>query len=85
MYRFDIDINPVIAGKEIHLEGICEMLSSDTFKVTMTEPYKGLSVTKHFDDAEEMDMDATFSKVEKGKFSIEVQKSEGVSGLIIYT
>ena len=46
MYRFDIDINPVIAGKEIHLEGICEMLSSDTFKVTMTEPYKGLSVTK---------------------------------------
>ena len=40
MYRFDIDINPVIACKEIHLEGICEMLSSDTFKVTMTEPYK---------------------------------------------
>ena len=41
------------------------MLSSDTFKVTMTEPYKRLSVTKHFDDAEEMDMDATFSKVEE--------------------
>lgn len=65
MYRFDIDINPVIAGKEIHLEGICEMLSSDTFKVTMTEPYKGLSVTKHFDDAGEMEMDATFAQVEK--------------------
>ena len=65
MYRFDIDINPVIAGKEIHLEGICEMISSDTFKVTMTEPYKGLSVIKHFDNAGEMDMDATFSKVEK--------------------
>ena len=65
MYRFDIDINPVIAGKEIQLEGICEMISSDTFKVTMTEPYKGLSVIKHFDNAGEMDMDATFSKVEK--------------------
>ena len=52
MHRFDIDINPVIAGKEIHLEGICEMLSSDTFKVTMTEPYKGLSITKHFDNDE---------------------------------
>ena len=65
MYRFDIDINPVIAGKEIQLEGICEMISSDTFKVTMTELYKGLSVIKHFDNAGEMDMDATFSKVEK--------------------
>lgn len=65
MYSFDIDINPIINGKECHLEGICEMLSSDTFKVTMTVPYKGLSVTKHFDDAGEMDMDATFSKVEK--------------------
>ena len=41
------------------------MLSSDTFKVTMKEPYKGLSATKHFDDAEEIDMDTTFSKVEK--------------------
>ena len=47
------------------MEGIYEMLSSNTFKVTMTEPYKGLSITKHFDNAEEMDMDATFSKVEK--------------------
>ena len=65
MYRFDIDINPVIAGKEIQLEGICEMISSDTFKVTMTEPYKGLSVIKHFDNAGEMDMDATYSQVEK--------------------
>lgn len=65
MFRFNIDITPSIDGKEVHLEGICEMLSSDTFKVTMTEPYKGLSVTKHFDNAGEMDMDATFSKVEK--------------------
>ena len=64
MFRFNIDITPSINGKEVHLEGICEMLSSDTFKVTMTEPYKGLSVTKHFDDAGEMDMDATFSKQE---------------------
>ncbi len=65
MYRFDIDINPIINGKECHLEGICEMLSSDTFNVTMTEPYKGLAVTKHFNDAGEMDMDATFANVEK--------------------
>ena len=65
MYRFDIDINPIINGKEFHLEGFCEMLSSDAFKVTMTKPYKGLSVTKHFDDVGEMDMDATFANVEK--------------------
>ena len=65
MYRFDIDINPVIAGKEIHLEGICEMLSSDTFKVIMTKPFNGLTVTKHFDNVEEMDMEATFAQVEK--------------------
>lgn len=65
MYRFDININSIINGKECHLEGICEMLFSDTFKVTMTEPYKGLSVTKHFDNAGEMDMDATFAQVEK--------------------
>ncbi len=78
MYRFDIDINSVIAGKEIHLEGICEMLSSDTFKVTMTEPYKGLSVTKHFDDAEEMDMDATFSKVEKDLITLFEQETKRI-------
>lgn len=78
MYRFDIDINPVIAGKEIHLEGICEMLSSDTFKVTMTEPYKGLSVTKHFDDAGEMDMDATFLKVEKDLITLFEQETKRI-------
>ena len=65
MFRFDIDINPTISGKEIHLEGICEMISSDTFKVTIKEPYKGLSITKHFDNDEAMDIDATFSQVEK--------------------
>ena len=61
MYKFDIDITPSLNGKEIHLEGICEMISSDTFKVTMKEPYKGLSITKHFDNDEAMDIDATFS------------------------
>lgn len=78
MYRFDIDINPVISGKKIHLEGICEMLSSDTFKVTMTEPYKGLSVTKHFDDVEEMDMDATFSMVEKDLIKLYEQETKRI-------
>ena len=78
MYRFDIDINPVIAGKEIQLEGICEMISSDTFKVTMTEPYKGLSVTKHFDDVEEMDMDATFLKVEKDLITLFEQETKRI-------
>ena len=78
MYRFDIDINPVIAGKEIQLEGICEMISSDTFKVTMTEPYKGLSVTKHFDDVEEMDMDATFSKVEKDLITLYEEETKRI-------
>ena len=78
MYRFDIDINPVIAGKEIQLEGICEMISSDTFKVTMTEPYKGLSVIKHFDNAGEMDMDATFSKVEKDLIKLYEQETKRI-------
>lgn len=31
----------------------------------MTAPYKGLSVTKHFRDIGEMDMDATFASVEQ--------------------
>ena len=78
MYRFDIDINPVIAGKEIQLEGICEMISSDTFKVTMTEPYKGLSVIKHFDNAGEMDMDATYSKVEKDLITLFEQETKRI-------
>ena len=78
MYRFDIDINRVIAGKEIQLEGICEMISSDTFKVTMTEPYKGLSVIKHFDNAGEMDMDATFSKVEKDLITLYEEETKRI-------
>lgn len=78
MFRFNIDITPSINGKEVHLEGICEMLSSDTFKVTMTEPYKGLSVTKHFDDAGEMDMDATFSKVEKDLITLYEEETKRI-------
>lgn len=78
MFRFNIDITPSIDGKEVHLEGICEMLSSDTFKVTMTEPYKGLSVTKHFDDVEEMDMDATFLKVEKDLITLFEQETKRI-------
>ena len=65
MYRFDIDINPVIKGKECHLEGVCEMVSHNAFKVTMTNPFKGLTTTKQFDNVEAMDMDATYSQVEK--------------------
>ncbi len=76
MYRFNIDINPVIKGKECHLEGICEILSSDTFKVTMTKPYKGLSVTKHFDGTRKMDMDATFSQVEKDLIKLYEQETK---------
>ena len=76
MYRFDIDINPIINGKVIHLEGFCEMLSSDTFKVTMTEPYKELSVTKHFDDVG--DMDATISKVEKDLIKLYEQETKRI-------
>ena len=78
MYRFDIHITPVIADKEIPLAGICEMLSSDTFKVTMTEPYKGLSVIKHFDNAGEMDMDATFSKVEKDLITLYEEETKRI-------
>ncbi len=65
MFRFDIDINPVINGKECHLEGFCEMLSDDTFRITMTSPFEGLSVTKTFGDTASMDMDSTFAMVEK--------------------
>lgn len=65
MFRFDIDITPVINGKECHLEGYCEMISSNSFKVTMTMPFDGLSITKLFENNGEMDMDATFANVEK--------------------
>ena len=65
MYRFDIDIDPVIEGTECHLEGICEMVSDNSFKVTMTKPFTGLTTTKQFDNVEAMDMNATFSQVEK--------------------
>ena len=78
MYRFDIDINPVIAGKEIHLEGICEMISSNTFTVIMTRPFNSLTVTKHFDNIGEMDMDATFSKVEKDLIKLYEQETKRI-------
>ena len=78
MYRFDIDINPVIAGKEIHLEGICEMISSNTFTVIMTRPFNGLTVTKHFDNIGEMDMAATFSKVEKDLIKLYEQETKRI-------
>lgn len=41
------------------------MVSPNAFKVTMTKPFKGLTTTKQFDDVEAMDMDATYSQVEK--------------------
>lgn len=78
MYRFDIDINPVIAGKEIHLKGICEMISSNTFTVIMTRPFNGLTVTKHFGNIGEMDMDATFSKVEKDLIKLYEQETKRI-------
>ena len=78
MYRFDIDINPVVAGKEIHLEGICEMISSNTFTVIMTRPFNGLTVTKHFGNIGEMDMDATFSKVEKDLIKLYEQETKRI-------
>lgn len=65
MYRFDIDITPIVRLREVHLEGVCEMVSSNTFVVTMTKPFEGLSITKHFNNNGEMEMDATFSQVEK--------------------
>ena len=78
MYRFDIDITPSINGIKYHLKGVCEMVSSGTFKVTMKEPYKGMSVTKHFDDAGEMDMDATFSQVEKDLITLYEQETKRI-------
>ena len=47
------------------MEGYCEMISSNSFKVTMTMPFDGLSITKLFENNGEMDMDATFANVEK--------------------
>lgn len=78
MYRFDIDIAPLVNGKEVHLEGVCEMSSSDTFKVTMTAPYKGLSVTKHFNNVEAMDMDATFASVEQDFIMLYEQETKRI-------
>ena len=78
MYRFDIDINPIVNGKECHLEGYCEMISSDTFKVTMTKPFGGLSIIKHFDCIGEMDMDATFSQVEKDLITLFEQETKRI-------
>lgn len=78
MYRFDIDITPSINGIEYHLKGVCEMVPSDTFKVTMTEPYKGLSVTKHFGNVGEMDMEATFAQVEKDLIKLYEQETKRI-------
>ena len=78
MYRFDIDINPIVNGKECHLEGYCEMISSDTFKVTMTKPFGGLSIIKHFYGIGEMDMDATFSQVEKDLITLFEQETKRI-------
>ena len=41
------------------------MTSPNTFTVTMTKPFAGLTTTKQFGNVEAMDMDATFSQVEK--------------------
>ena len=78
MYRFDIDITPVINGKECHLEGICEMVSDNSFKVTMTKPFTGLTTTKQFDNVEAMDMDATFSQVEKDLIKLYEQETKRI-------
>ena len=78
MFRFDIDITPVINGKERHLEGYCEIISSNSFKVTMTMPFNGLSIIKHFDGIGEMDMDATFSQVEKDLITLFEQETKRI-------
>lgn len=40
------------------------MQSTKTFTVTMTKPFEGLTITKHFDGNEIMEMDNTFAQVE---------------------
>ena len=79
MYKFHIDITPILQGRKVHLEGICEMLSFETFKVTMTEPYKGLYVTKHFENVEAMEMDATFSQIEEDMIKLYEQGKQAES------
>ena len=78
MCLFDIDINPTISGKECHLECYCEMVSPIAFKVTMTKPFKGLTTTKQFDNVEAMDMDATFSQVEKDLIKLYEQETKRI-------
>ena len=51
-------------SRKYYLEGICEMQSTKTFTVTMTKPFEGLTITKHFDGNEIMEMDNTFAQVE---------------------
>lgn len=41
------------------------MTSPNTFTVIMTKPFTGLTTTKQFDNVKAMDMDATYSQVEK--------------------
>ncbi len=55
------------------------MLSFETFKVTMTEPYKGLYVTKHFENVEAMEMDATFSQIEEDMIKLYEQGKQAES------
>ena len=44
----------------------------------MTRPFNGLTVTKHFDNIGEMDMDATFSKVEKDLIKLYEQETKRI-------
>ena len=78
MFLFDIDITSTINGKECHLEGVCEMTSPKTFTVTMTKPFRGLTTTKQFDNVEAMDMDATFSQVEKDLITLFEQETKRI-------
>ena len=54
------------------------MISSNTFTVIMTRPFNGLTVTKHFGNIGEMDMDATFSKVEKDLIKLYEQETKRI-------
>ena len=54
------------------------MVSPIAFKVTMTKPFKGLTTTKQFDDVEAMDMDATYSKVEKDLITLFEQETKRI-------
>ena len=44
----------------------------------MTKPFGGLSIIKHFDGIGEMDMDATFSQVEKDLITLFEQETKRI-------